>query len=113
MILLANLFLHPGHPHVELDQHLCNKSIDLFDDILRDTPDNAFIAVRKIVKELAMKADDALKRARSGEEYNVDDFAFDLNTDQNNLWGWDFGALENPLTMPTGFLDLDEFERVF
>jgi hypothetical protein len=84
----------------------------LFDDILRDTPDNAFIAVRKIVKELARKADDALKGARYNEECSVDDFAFDLNTDQDNLWGWDFDALENPLTMSTGFLDLDEFEQV-
>jgi hypothetical protein len=58
MILLANMFLNPNHSFVELDRHLCNKSIDLFDDTIKTTNDKAFAAVRKIVKELARMADE-------------------------------------------------------
>ena len=58
MILLANMFLNPNHSFVELDRHLCNKSIDLFDDAIKTTNDKAFAAVRKIVKELARMADE-------------------------------------------------------
>ena len=106
--------LHPGHPYVEVDQHLCNQSTDLIDETLKTSHDKAFIALRRLVTELARKGDDASKGVRSDDERNIDDLAIDLHTEQDLGWGiqgWDHDTSEIPFTMPTGFLSLNEFEQ--
>ncbi len=115
MILLANMVSDPRHPYVDLDRHLCNMSMDLFDEILKASQDKAFIAVRKLVNELARKAEDAQKGASSNQEQNLNDAAFDLNTDPDLLLDvheWDFDTSEDFFTMHMEFIGLSDFEQV-
>ena len=115
MILLANMFLNPNHSFVELDRHLCNKSIDLFDDTVKTTNDKAFAAVRKIVKELSRMADEVTipneaQSEKSASHQNI----FDIGeTAAFELQNWIFDPFEERNWDSFGDFSVDEPERAF
>lgn len=115
MILLANMFLSPNHTFVDLDRHLCAKSIDLFDETIKSTDDKAFAAVRRIVRQLARKAEKAAipnSTLDLQETSSSNVFATDLTVDSATP-NWDFDPLEEEMWLPSHDFSLNEFERLF
>ena len=86
------MYLRPGHSYIAVDRGLCNKSMDLFDEILTTTHDKAFIALRKLADELSSMADTALEKHRSRQDDSFEDMIFRHDFDDSlfGLQDWNF-----------------------